>query len=359
MAKSLTLIVNKLNRLLRFGIFSCVLFGLIFYIDTNGFYFLQLAMGFFFGIAFGTIEEITNHRKITSLSLPSQYLLKFAGFLLILFIITFWTIYMRYSLTAIDGELLKAVFNERRLTSLFISAFVVGSTVSVYFQIEKLVGKNMLTNYLKGKYRRPKKEIRVFLFMDLKSSTSILEKLGNDMYYSFLNDAITDMSTAIIETKAEIYQYVGDEIVFSWPLEKGITNNRCLLLFEKITETLERRRSYYLKHYGFVPEFKGALHAGVVLAAIIGHIKKNIVYSGDVLIATALMESLCRRYEAKLLISKSLFNLLDKRYVILYDELGAVELKGKDETIELLKIHLTDKQFDAERKDLEKVLQQK
>jgi hypothetical protein len=73
----------------------------------------------------------------------------------------------------------------------------------------------MMTNYLKGKYRRSKKEIRIFLFIDLKSSTSILEKLGNDMYYSFLNDAIFDMSSAIVETKAEIYHYVGDEIVFS------------------------------------------------------------------------------------------------------------------------------------------------
>jgi len=51
-----------------------------------------------------------------------------------------------------------------------------------YFQTEKLVGRKMLINYLKGRYKKPKKEIRVFMFLDLKSSTTLAEKLGGDAY---------------------------------------------------------------------------------------------------------------------------------------------------------------------------------
>ena len=202
----------------------------------------------------------------------------------------------------------------------------------------------------------PKKEIRVFLFLDLKGSTTISEKLGNETYYSFLNDAIYEMSAAIMETKAEIYQYVGDEIVFTWPLEKGITTNNCLRLYEKIIDQLEKKNFYFHKNYGYQPKFKGALHAGLVLAAEIGHIKKDIVYSGDVLNTTARMESLCNKYEADVIISKSLFNLLDKKHEILYEDLGAISLRGKDEKLELMKIHLSDSSFNKERKEIEKSL---
>ena len=256
----------------------------------------------------------------------------------------------------VEFEDIRAFVRQKEVSSPLVLALIVSFTVITYFQVERLVGKNMLSNYLKGKYRKPKKEIRVFLFLDLTSSTAISEKLGNETYYSFLNDAIYEMSAAIMETKAEIYQYVGDEIVFTWPLEKGITNNNCLRLYEKIVDQLETKNSYFQKNYGYLPKFKGALHAGLVLAAEIGHIKKDIIYSGDVLNATARMESLCNNFKADILVSKSLFNLLDKKHEILYEDLGAISLKGKDEKLELVKIHLSDPSFNKERKEIEKAL---
>ena len=338
MTKSGILRLNKLNRLLRFGLYSCLFFGLIFYIDTNQVRIFQLLTGFLFGVSVGILEELTTYRRIVALSLPVQYLIKVAGLIFIIAFVAIRAITVHYSWAEIDIDLILNGFRERRIFDILISAIIVALTISMYFQMEKLVGKNMLFKYLKGQYRKPKKEIRIFLFMDMKSSTTISEKLGNDAYYAFLNDAIYEMSEAIITTGAEIYQYVGDEIVFTWTLDRGIWNNNCLLLFEQITEKLAHKKSYYMNHYGYLPEFKGALHAGLVLAAEIGHIRKEIVYSGDVLNTTSRMESLCNHFGAKLLISKSLFNLLDRKHDILYEELGPVELKGKDETIELLKI---------------------
>ncbi len=347
---------NKLIRLLRFGLFSSLFFALIFFIDTRQFYFQQLIMGFVFGMLVGLLEEITAHRKFVSISLPLQFLIKILGITSIIIILSSILILSFVTIEEIDLNVILSHFKEKEISSPILSAFLVAITVSTYFQIEKLIGANRLMNYLKGSYRKPKKEIRVFLFIDLNASTTISEKLGNDTYYSFLNDAIYEMSTSIMETKAEIYQYVGDEIVFTWPLEKGITNNNCLRLYEKICEQLESKKSYFLKNYGYQPTFKAALHAGIVLAAEIGHIKKEIVYSGDVLNATARMESLCSKFDADILISKSLFNLLDKKHEILYEDIGSVSLKGKDEKLELIKIHLSDASFNQERKEIEKVL---
>lgn len=330
-----------------------MLFTVIFFIDTNDFYVAQVIMGFFFGVLVGIMEEITAQRRYVNISLPLQFVIKI--FAIVLIISLMMTLLVGIH-PEVEFEDLRAFLKQKEVSSPIVLSIIVAFTIITYFQIEKLIGKNMLSNYLRGRYRKPKKEIRVFMFMDLKSSTTLSEKLGNDTYYSFLNDAIYEMSESIIETKAEIYQYVGDEIVFSWPLDKGITNNNCLQLFEKICAQLEHKKSYFLKNYGYQPQFKAALHAGLVLAAEIGHIKKDIVYSGDVLNATARMESLCNKYEAKLLASKAIFNLLDKKHEIIYEDLGSISLKGKDEKLELIKIHLSDSSYKEGRKEIEKVL---
>lgn len=344
---------NKLKRLFRFGFYTSLLFSAIFYIDTNDFYLEQVINGFFFGVLVGILEEMTSHRRYTNISLTLQFLIKIFGIVLIVIFMMVMLVVMH---PGIEFENVKEFLQQKEVSSPLILSLIVAFTIITYFQVEKLIGKNMLTNYLKGKYRKPKKEIRVFMFLDLKGSTTISEKLGNDTYYSFLNDAIYEMSASIMETKAEIYQYVGDEIVFTWPLEKGITNNNCLHLFEKISNQLESKSSYFQKTYGYQPKFKGALHAGLVLAAEIGHIKKDIVYSGDVLNATSRIESLCNKYDADILVSKSLFNLLDQKHEIIYEDLGGISLKGKDEKLELVKIHLSDASYKQERKEIDKVL---
>lgn len=343
---------NKIKKLFRFGLYTSLIFTVILFIDTKDFFISQVIVGFVFGVLIGLLEEITSHRRYVTTSLRLQFLVKFFGIVFIVFVM----VSVMLVIHDLKAEDLKTLIKQKEISSPLILSFIVAFTVMTYFQIEKLIGKNMLANYLKGRYRRPKKEIRVFMFLDLKSSTTISEKLGNDSYYSFLNDAIYEMSASIIETKAEIYQYVGDEIVFTWPLEKGIRNNNCLRLYEKISEQLENKKSYFQKNYGYQPKFKAAMHAGIVLAAEIGHIKKDIVYSGDVLNTTARMESLCNKYQADILISKSLLNLLDNKHEIIYEDLGAISLKGKDEKLELIKIHPADSSYKKERKELEKVL---
>jgi len=325
--------------LLRFGWYTSFLFILLMYLSYQKLSFQQAIVGFIFGVMVGILEELTAHRKFVNLSIILQFTYKILAIIFIINLIAVVLILSNIPFHDISFKDLWDQFQLKEIYSTIIFGLVVAFTVSAYFQIERLVGKNLLLNYLKGKYRKPKKELRVFLFLDLKSSTTLSEKLGNDLYYSFLNDAIYEMSESIMITKAEIYQYVGDEIVFTWTLDRGITNNNCLLLYEKICDQLEKDRPYFDKVYGYQPQFRAALHAGIVLAAEIGHIRKDIIYSGDVLNTTSRMEKLCKKHKADVLMSKSLFNLLDKKHEISYEDLGTISIKGKDETVELLKIH--------------------
>ena len=64
-----------------------------------------------------------------------------------------------------------------------------------------------------SKHLKPKDEKRIFMFLDLKSSTTIAEEIGHRRYFEFISDFIADVTTPILNNHGEIYQYVGDEIV--------------------------------------------------------------------------------------------------------------------------------------------------
>ena len=173
------------------------------------------------------------------------------------------------------------------------------------------------------------------MFMDMKSSTSIAEKIGNKQYFNLLNDLFNDITDSILSTEGEIYQYVGDEVVVSWKLEKGIKKANCLRCFEKTRETLINLRPYYETKYGVAPTFKAGLHYGLVTAGEVGSIKKDIVYSGDVLNTASRIQEQCNHYNVDFLVSGETLDLLGDN--ILYEpiHLGNIELRGKKNAIDI------------------------
>jgi len=104
--------------------------------------------------------------------------------------------------------------------------------VSLFFsEVSENLGMLVLHNFFIGKYHKPVEEERIFMFLDMKSSTTIAEKLGHVKYFEMLKEYYSDLSDPIIQYSGEIYQYVGDEIVVSWKLKNGLQNNNCLNCF--------------------------------------------------------------------------------------------------------------------------------
>ena len=130
------------------------------------------------------------------------------------------------------------------------------------------------SNFLMGKYYHPKEEDRIFIFMDMKSSTTIAESIGNARYFEMLQDVFNDITDPIISCEGEIYQYVGDEIIVSWNLKEGIKNENFIRCFTQVRDKLNEIAPRYKETYGFTPEFKAGVHHGTVTAGEIGSIKK-------------------------------------------------------------------------------------
>ena len=199
----------------------------------------------------------------------------------------------------------------------------------IFMQVRDNFGYGVLPNFIIGRYNKPKEESRIFMFLDLKSSTSTAEKLGHIQYHNFLNDFFDDINDSIIFTKGEIYQYIGDEITVSWKLENGSENENCLRCFFSIRDKIKNNSSHYLEKFGLVPEFKAGLHCGNVTIGEVGVIKKEIVFTGDVLNTAARIQELCNTYGVMLLASKKILDVLqiEKRYLV--KKIDEVTLKGK------------------------------
>jgi adenylate cyclase len=199
----------------------------------------------------------------------------------------------------------------------------------IFILMRDSFGYGVLPNFILGRYNKPKEERRIFMFLDLKSSTTIAEKLGHIQYHNLLNDFFDDINDSIIFTKGEIYQYIGDEITVSWTVENGIENENCLRCFFNIGDKIKSNSSRYMERFGLVPDFKAGLHCGNVTIGEVGVIKKEIVFTGDVLNTTSRIEELCNTYDVRLLVSKKLLDLLQIENRYIKNVIAEITLRGK------------------------------
>ncbi|MFK7971440.1 MAG: adenylate/guanylate cyclase domain-containing protein [Bacteroidia bacterium] len=228
------------------------------------------------------------------------------------------------------------------LTSLsFIYNYLSWLTVVIFTLIALLVndkyGPGVFKAFLLGKYFHPKREERIFMFLDLRGSTTIAEQLGERRYFNFLKDVFRDSTPEILKSKGEIYQYVGDEIVISWKKDAGTLNANCLQCFFDTQQRLLDNASYYRENYdGIVPEFKAGLHFGFVMVGEIGIVKRDIAYSGDVLNTGARIQSKCNELGVNILISKNLLVALGALpNPFKPREIGEIDLRGKQHSVTL------------------------
>ena len=119
------------------------------------------------------------------------------------------------------------------------SIFVVVTGIVSVVQINSLHKKGELLNFILGRYHKPREVERIFCFIDLKGSTTIAEKLGHLEFANFLKDYYSDITDALRNSKAQVYQYVGDEIVLSWSFEKGLENNNAVHCFFEMKRVIQ------------------------------------------------------------------------------------------------------------------------
>jgi adenylate cyclase len=216
------------------------------------------------------------------------------------------------------------------------AGFAVYLVIVFFRQLDRLLGPGVLLRYFLGRYHQPRREARIFMFLDLKSSTSLAEKLGPEAYYSLVNEFFRDLATPVLDSSGEIYEYVGDEVVLTWTEDRGIRDANCIRFFFDLTAKIDQKRQTYMDRFGVVPEFKAGVHVGEVMSAEIGDLKKGLVFNGDVLNTGSRIEGQCNQLGKRLLASSELVKRLELPPEWLVEDMGDIRLRGKAEPLRLV-----------------------
>jgi|AntRauTorckE6833_2_1112554.scaffolds.fasta_scaffold07625_3 adenylate cyclase len=94
------------------------------------------------------------------------------------------------------------------------------------------------------------------MFMDLRSSTTYAEKLGHLKYSELIQDCFHEVNKLVQKYFAEIFQYVGDEVVLTWQENKIIDHTSCIRFYFHFMDVLNSRKIYFTDKYGLVPAFR-------------------------------------------------------------------------------------------------------
>lgn len=213
---------------------------------------------------------------------------------------------------------------------------IVSAIITFIRQMDQKFGPGVLWNMLIGKYHKPREEERIFMFIDLKDSTKIAEMLGHLKFSRLIQDCFNDLTDAVVKHRAEIYQYVGDEVILCWKSDLGLKDNNCIDAFFSYQQTLDERADYYLNKYGLLPFFKAGVHIGKATVTEVGALKRDLAYHGDVVNTTARIQGECNRLQQKILISNRLYNRLTDITGLNIIDLGMVQLKGKGSAVEIM-----------------------
>ncbi len=226
-------------------------------------------------------------------------------------------------------------------TWLFVKNFIIWFFIVIFTLIIMMVndkyGPGVFPDYLLGRYFHPKHERRIFMFADIKNATGIAEELGEEKYFNLLKDFFRDIAPAIVQTRGEVYQYVGDEVVVSWKMNYGIRHGNAIQCYYSMNELLKYKKRRYMRKYGLLPEFKVGYHYGTVMVGEIGQIKREIVFSGDVLNTSSRIQATCNELNVKILASKQFGDICYKLPKgVKRIAFGSEKLRGKNAEMELV-----------------------
>ena len=269
--------------------------------------------------------------------------LTFILFLLVsvIVLLAYWIFRSQHELSFIQFE--KKFVQEVLLTPSFVMLMVdlgLLSFISILMlEISDKYGPGGLRNLIRGRYHKPRKENRIFLFLDINDSTTIAEKIGHEKYFNMLHDFFADITEPIIANWGHIYQYVGDEVVICWK-NNHKNKHRCLKFISDSLKAIKRKEKYYMKEYGVVPSFKAGVHAGDVTAGYIGIIKKELVFSGDTLNTTARIRSKCHELKHSFILSVDFLHDFEVPETYSVNEIGEMEFKGRKEKSRVYSLEL-------------------
>jgi len=174
------------------------------------------------------------------------------------------------------------------------------------------------------------------LFSDIRSFTSLSERLGPKKLVALLNEYLSEMADLIIDNEGVIDKFIGDAIMAFWgaPLnnkkQEICAVRAALLMTEKLKNFNKKNKN----------ENQPEISVGIGIntgRAIVGNIgsKKRFDYTavGDDVNLASRLEGLTKFYKVSIIVSESTAKAAQNEFVFRY--LDQVAVKGKNEGVKI------------------------
>lgn len=195
--------------------------------------------------------------------------------------------------------------------------------------------KELIKHPQKLKLSGEQKELTI-LFTDIRSFTTISEKMKPDEVVEMLNDIFTPLSEIIIKNNGMVDKYIGDAIMalFNAPLD--IPNHTEMACKSAIKMQLTLQKINKQRKEQKLPEINMGIGINtdkVFVGNMGSKIKFNYSAVGDGVNLASRLESETKKLGVKILISQNSYDKISKKFICEYK--GEVFVKGKTESVKV------------------------
>jgi adenylate cyclase len=196
-----------------------------------------------------------------------------------------------------------------------------------------------LLKFLSGRYPQPRREIRAFIFIDVRDSTSIAERIGDFRFHAYINEAMSLVDNAAMDTGGEVHDYIGDQAMLIWAASNANAKTASpLAFFILLEERLSKAQARFRGEFGEELAFRAAAHARPVSVGEIGDIKQKIVYLGDTVNTAARLEQIARERDERAILTEQVLARWPLPPTLTATRVGAFQLRGKAEAVEVFRL---------------------
>ena len=172
------------------------------------------------------------------------------------------------------------------------------------------------------------------LFSDIRSFTTISEKMTAEETFKFINSYLHAMGPCVTKQNGFIDKYIGDAIMALFRTPENALDGAIDMLDELYLYNKKRVEKDYEKISIGI-----GIHTGRLILGIVGselRIQGTVI--SDAVNLASRIEGLTKMYGASLLMSEESFNIIEKKEKYYTRIIDRVKVKGKDKPVDVIEI---------------------